>query len=263
MYSHGNRRLRKPSIMPNYKAQFQFHDELNDFLPDRYKNLPIQYEFNGKPSIKDSIEALGVPHTEVDLIIVNEKSVDFDYHMQNGDQVSIYPVFNCINISNKAALRDKPEPKFIVDVNLGKLVKHLRMCSFDAIYSNSYNDQDIAQLASIEDRIVLTRDRRLLKQKIITHGYWLRSTDPNKQIYEVLSRFDLVSTIQPFHRCMECNGLIMPIEKHKILDQLEPKTIQYFDEFYHCLNCKRIYWKGSHYEQMSKFLDKIKSFALG
>ncbi len=193
---------------------------------------------------------------------MNEKSVDFDYHVQSGDQISIYPVFNCINISNKATLRDQPTPKFIVDVNLGKLAKHLRMCGFDAIYCNSYNDQDIAQLANIENRIVLTRDRRLLKQKIITHGYWLRSTNPNEQIDEVLRRFNLVSTIQPFHRCMECNGLIMPIEKHKVVDQLEPKTIQYFNEFYHCLKCKRIYWKGSHYEQMSRFLDNLKFFAL-
>lgn len=255
------KQLKLPNIL-NSKAQFQFYGELNDFLLNCYKNLPIQYDFDGKPSIKDSIEALGVPHTEVDLILVNKKSVDFDYHLQNGDQFSIYPVFNDVNISNKVRLRDKPVPRFIVDVNLGKLVKHLRMCSFDAIYSNSYTDHDIAQLAYTENRIVLTRDRRLLKQKIITHGYWLRSTDPIKQIYEVISRFNLVPMIKPFNRCLECNNLITPVNKEEILDQLEPKTIQYFDEFYRCKGCKRIYWKGSHFEQMSKFLDKIKSSTL-
>jgi uncharacterized protein with PIN domain len=136
------------------------------------------------------------------------------------------------------------------------------MCSFDAKYSNNYTDHDIARLADMEHRIVLTRDRRLLKQKIITHGYWLRSTAPKKQIYEVLRRFDLFSMIESFKRCMECNGKIIPVDKKEILNQLEPKTIQYFDEFYHCMDCKRIYWKGSHYEQMSKFLDKIQRSAL-
>jgi uncharacterized protein with PIN domain len=259
MSSQENQKQLKLHNILNSKAQFQFYGELNDFLKDCYKNLPIQYEFDGKPSIKDSIEALGVPHTEVDLILVNKKSVDFDYHVQNGDQVSIYPVFNDVNISNKVRLRDKPLPQFIVDVNLGKLVKYLRMCSFDAIYSNSYTDHDIAQLAYTENKIVLTRDRRLLKQKIITHGYWIRSTDPIKQIYEVIRRFNLVPMIKPFNRCLECNNLIAPVNKEEILEQLEPKTIQYFDEFYRCKGCKRIYWKGSHFEQMSKLLDKIQS----
>jgi uncharacterized protein with PIN domain len=259
MPSHENQRSSKLLTISNSKALFRFHDELNDFLPGHYKNLQVQYGFDGKPSIKDSIEAIGVPHTEVDLIVVNGNSVGFDYHLQDRDEASVYPVFNDVDISNKATLREKPEPVFIVDVNLGKLAKLLRMCGFDAIYSNSYTDNDVAQLADRENRIVLTRDRRLLKQRIITHGYWLRSTDPDQQIYEMLRRFDLFSIVKPFNRCLECNGLIKPVEKDEILDQLEPKTIQYFDEFYQCLDCKRIYWKGSHYEHMSKFLDNIKS----
>lgn len=256
MFSQGNQRLLNIS---NSKALFRFHDELNDFLPGRYKNVQVQYDFDCKPSIKDSIEALGVPHTEVDLIIVNGNSVGFDYHVQDSDEALVYPVLNDVDISNKVKLREKPEHIFIVDVNLGKLAKLLRMCGFDAIYSNSYTDYDVAQSADKENRIVLTRDRRLLKQRIITHGYWLRSADPDQQIYEVLKRFDLFSIVKPFNRCLECNGLIKPVEKEEILNQLEPKTIQYFDEFYQCQGCKRIYWKGSHYEHMSKVLDKIKS----
>ncbi|MEE8136275.1 MAG: Mut7-C RNAse domain-containing protein, partial [Thermodesulfobacteriota bacterium] len=225
----------------------------------QYKNLQVQYSFDGKPSIKDSIEAIGIPHTEVDLIVVNGNSVGFDYHMQDGDEASVYPAFNDVDIPNKVKLKEKPEPVFIVDVNLGKLVKLLRMCGFDAIYSNKYTDHDIAVLAHRGKRVVLTRDRRLLRQRIITHGYWVRSTDPDQQIYEVIRRFDLFSILKPFNRCLECNGLIKPVEKDEILDQLEPKTIQYFNEFYQCLVCKKIYWKGSHYEYMSKFLDNIKS----
>ncbi|MCK5708956.1 MAG: Mut7-C ubiquitin/RNAse domain-containing protein [Deltaproteobacteria bacterium] len=259
MSSQGNQKSSKLLTISNSKALFRFHDELNDFLPGHYKNLQIQYHFDGKPSIKDSIEAIGVPHTEVDLIVVNRNSVDFDYHLQDGDEALVYPVFNEVGISNKVKLKEKPEPVFIVDVNLGKLVKLLRMCGFDAIYSNKYTDHDIAELANGEKRIVLTRDRRLLKHGTITHGYWVRSTDPDQQIYEVIRRFDLFPIVKPFNRCLECNGLIKPVEKDEILDQLEPKTIQYFNEFYQCLVCKKIYWKGSHYEHMSKFLDNIKS----
>ena len=259
MSSQGNQKSSKLLTISNSKALFRFHDELNDFLPGHYKNLQIQYHFDGKPSIKDSIEAIGVPHTEVDLIVVNRNSVDFDYHLQDGDEALVYPVFNDVGISNKVKLKEKPEPVFIVDVNLGTLVKLLRMCGFDAIYSNKYTDHDIAELANGEKRIVLTRDRRLLKHGTITHGYWVRSTDPDQQIYEVIRRFDLFPIVKPFNRCLECNGLIKPVEKDEILDQLEPKTIQYFNEFYQCLVCKKIYWKGSHYEHMSKFLDNIKS----
>jgi len=259
MSSHGNQKSSKLPMISNSKAQFRFHGELNDFLPGHYKNLQIQYCFDGKPSVKDSIEAIGVAHTEVDLIVVNGNSVGFDYHMHDGDEASVYPVFNDVDITAKATLREKPPPEFVVDVNLGKLAKLLRMCGFDAIYSNNYTDHVVAQIADTENRIVLTRDRRLLKQRIITHGYWLRSTDPDQQIYEVLRRFDLFAIVKPFNRCLECNGLINPVEKDEILDQLEPKTIQYFDEFYQCLDCKRIYWKGSHYEHMSKFLDNLKS----
>lgn len=259
MSSQGNQKSSKLLTISNSKALFRFHDELNDFLPGHYKNLQIQYHFDGKPSIKDSIEAIGVPHTEVDLIVVNRNSVDFDYHLQDGDEALVYPVFNEVGISNKVKLKEKPEPVFIVDVNLGKLVKLLRMCGFDAIYSNKYTDHDIAELANGKKRIVLTRDRRLLKHGTITHGYWVRSTDPDQQIYEVIRRFDLFPIVKPFNRCLECNGLIKPVEKDEILDQLEPKTIQYFNEFYQCLVCKKIYWKGSHYEHMSKFLDNIKS----
>jgi len=263
MSSQGNQKSSKLPTISNFKALFQFHRELNDFLPGHYKNLPIEYKFDGKPSIKDSIEAIGIPHTEVDLIIVNEKSVGFDYHMQDEDEASVYPVFNDVDISTKTMLRDKPPPQFVVDVNLGKLAKLLRMCGFDGVYSNNYTDHGVAQLAESENRIVLTRDRRLLKQRIITHGYWLRSTDPDRQIYEVLRRFDLFSIVKPFNRCLECNGLIKPVEKDEIFDQLEPRTIQYFDEFYQCQDCKKIYWKGSHYEHMTKFLDDIKSSTHG
>lgn len=254
-----NQKSSKSLSISNSKAFFRFHSGLNDFLPAKFKTLELRYGFDGKPSVKDSIEAIGVPHTEVDLIIANEKSVGFDYSLLDGDQVSVYPVSSGMDITARVNLREKPEPLFIVDVNLGKLVKLLRMCGFDAVYKNNYTDHDIAELADRQKRIVLTRDRRLLRHRIITHGYWVRATEPYEQIYEVLKRYDLISTVKPFNRCLHCNGLIEPVEKKEILNELEPKTVRYFDEFYRCVDCKKVYWKGSHFDHMNKFLCSLKS----
>lgn len=258
MPSQRNRQSPKLNTGSHYKAFFKLHGELNDFLPVQHKHRTVQYEFEGNPSVKDCIEAIGVPHTEVDLIVVNRGSVGFDYHLVDGDQTSVYSVLNGIDISPRVNLRDKPEPLFIVDVNLGKLAKLLRMCGFDAIYSNKYNDHDVARLAESENRIVLTRDRRLLRQSIITHGYWVRSTLAYEQIKEVLRRFGLHPFVKPFNRCLECNGLIKPVEKNEILGSLETKTKRFFDEFYKCIDCHKIYWKGSHYDHMNQFLGNLK-----
>lgn len=258
MPSQRNRQSPKLNTGSHYKAFFKLHGDLNDFLPVQHKHQTVQYEFEGNPSVKDSIEAIGVPHTEVDLIVVNRSSVGFDYHLVDGDKTSVYPVFNGIDISPRVNLRDKPKTLFIVDVNLGKLAKLLRMCGFDAVYSNRYSDRDVAQLAKGANRIVLTRDRRLLRQRIITHGYWVRSTRAYEQIKEVLRRFGLHSFVKPFNRCLECNGSIKPVEKNEILGSLEPKTKRFFDEFYQCIDCNKIYWKGSHYDHMNQFLGNLK-----
>lgn len=249
--------------MGEYTALFEFHNELEDFLPHYSRGVPILYEFDGKPSIKDSIEAIGIPHTEVDLITVNGKSVGFEYHLKDGDRAAVYPVNHSVDVSRRVRLRDRPVPVFIVDVNLGKLSRLLRMAGFDAVFDNSYNDHDVAGVAHSENRIVLTRDRRLLRHRIITHGYWVRSSDPEKQLIEVLDRFALWSRINPFNRCLDCNGVIEPVPKEDILEQLEPKTIFYYDEFYKCSDCGKIYWKGSHYDHMNTVLDGIKSSSAG
>jgi len=245
--------------MDMYTAELFVYDELRDFLSASKLDSPIPYNFNGNPSIKDSIEAIGVPHPEVGLILVNGSSVGFDYQLEQDNQVKVYPISPHYHISSEVVLRDTPPSDFIVDVNLGKLAKLLRMAGFDTLYSNDYKDQDVANISATENRTVLTRDRRLLMQKIITHGYWLRSTDPREQLVEVLSRYGLCTRMKPFHRCLECNGIIRPVSKDQILERLEPNTKNYFNEFYECLECEKIYWKGSHYDHMSNFLAEISS----
>jgi len=240
-------------------ACFRFYAELNDFLPSAKRKVDFTYYFQGTPSIKDAIEALGIPHTEVDLILINGKSVDFNYLLQNGDRVSVYPVFETLNITSATHLRTKPlrQTRFILDVHLGRLAKYLRMLGFDTFYQNNYDDNAIIALSLKENRIILTRDIGLLKNKVVTHGYWLRSTIPTKQLNEIINYFDLAAELAPFKRCLVCNGELNPIAKETIAAVLLPKTKAHFTEFYICNHCSKIYWHGSHYNNMQKFLTHL------
>jgi len=239
-------------MKPEYTAEFRFYEELNDFLSSEQRKRTLHYRFNGKPGIKDPIEVFGVPHTEVELIIVNGQSVGFNYQLQTGDRVAVYPVFESLDISPLLRLREKPlrNPRFIIDANLGKLAKFMRLLGFDSLYRNNYRDAEIVNIAVNEQRIVLTRDRRLLYIKHISHGYWVRAVDVENQVDEVLRRFGLFSSIQPFARCMVCNGMMVPVTKSDILDCLEPNTRLYYEVFHRCTDCRRIYWEGSHMEDM-------------
>lgn len=240
-------------------AFFRFYEELNDFLPPEQQKQTVSYVFKGHPGIKDPIEALGIPHPEVELIIVNGESVGFDYQLQDNDRIAVYPMFESLDITPLIRVREKPlrRTAFVLDVNLGKLARLLRLCGFDAKYRNNYIDRDVVDIGVHEQRIILTRDRRLLHHKTITHGYWVRGTHPDTQLKEVLHRFDLSRVVRPFHRCIECNGKIRSIAKATVLDRLEPLTKQHYQKFYRCIECSKVYWKGSHYEHMVSHLNHL------
>lgn len=233
------------SIMP--EARFTFYGALNDFLLPRDRDSQISYSFTNMPAIKDAIEAIGIPHVEVKEISINGHPVGFYHPLQDGDTVEAYP-FATIPLTSA---------KFILDVHLGKLARLLRLLGFDTLYENKFSEKAIAATAKQQNRIVLTRDVGLLKYKSIEHGYWLRSQEPLEQVKEIVEKFALKDFIHPFTRCMVCNGIIERVAKEKILDQLPPATAAYFNEFYQCQNCKRIYWKGSHYERMMRFIESI------
>lgn len=248
--------MKNPSYNPNNRfensAEFRFYEELNDFLrPDQHKQT-LTYRFNGNPGIKDPIEVFGIPHTEVDLIVVNGESVGFDYQLKNADRVAVYPVFESLDISPVVRLREEPlrHTAFIVDVNLGKLARLLRLFGFDTLFTNALDDKEIAAISVEQQRIILTRDRRLLYAKTITHGYWVRAVHPLQQLAEVIRRFDLAHQLKPFCRCSVCNGLIEPVEKQAVLELLEPKTRLYYERFYRCPDCGKVYWEGSHLDHM-------------
>ena len=240
-------------------AWFRFYEELNEFLPPEKRKKLFSYNFNGTPSMKDAIEAIGIPHVEVDLILVNNLSVDFSYKLRDADSVSVYPVFESFDIKPVTSLREIPlrNPKFILDVHLGKLARYLRLFGFDTLYRIDYKDLEIITISLSERRIILTHDIGLLKNKQVNHGYWIRSQHLDEQLKEVLNRFDLKNQVHPFIRCMECNGLLTDVSKKEISDQLLPGTREYYQKFKKCPDCDRIYWEGSHFERMRKYIEYI------
>lgn len=240
-------------------ATFRFYEELNDFLAPARRKVAFEHSFDGRPGIKDVIEAIGVPHTEIDLILVNGESVGFDYSVEDGDRVAVYPVFEGIDITNVTRLRRFPlrDTKFILDVHLGKLARYLRMLGFDCLYRNDYDDPEIIRLSRAEGRTILTHDSGILKVGAVTHGYWIRSQYPKEQTREVLRRFDLRSMVKPFTLCTECNGKIEPVAKEEVFGQLEELTRKHYHEFHRCTACGRVYWKGSHYEKIQGLVDSF------
>ena len=242
-----------------HRAAFRFYAELNDFLPPDRRQVAFSLPFNGKVSVKHLVESLGVPHSEIDLILVNGNSVDFTYLVENDDTISVYPVFESIDIGTVGRLRPQPlrETRFVLDTHLGQLATYLRLLGFDCLYQNNYEDAELAEISSEQRRILLTKDRGLLKRNLVTHGYCIREIDPRLQLLEVIRRFDLRDSAHPFQRCLRCNGWLESVDKEDVVDRLEYNTSHYYDEFRICVSCDQIYWKGSHFERMQSFLDDI------
>ncbi|MEN8207054.1 MAG: Mut7-C RNAse domain-containing protein [Pseudomonadota bacterium] len=241
------------------RVQLRFYEELNDFLAPALRKVEFVHEFDRRASVKDMIESFGIPHTEVEIILVNGHSVDFTYIVQDGDRISVYPMFETLDISPLLRLRPAPlrSPAFVLDSNLGRLARYLRLLGFDCLYQNDFDDETVATIADREQRIVLTRDRALLQRRIITHGYFVREVRPRFQVKEVLARFDLYRLVEPFSRCIRCNGGLQAIDKQVIEDQLEPGTRKYFDSFRRCTACGQIYWQGSHHARSLRLIEEL------
>jgi uncharacterized protein with PIN domain len=239
-------------------ARFRFYEELNDFLPEHRRKRIFAYAFRGRPAVKNAIEGMGVPHTEIDLILVNGRSVGFRHPLRHGDFVSVYPVFETFDISPLIKLNETPlrRPAFILDVHLGTLARRLRLLGFDALYRNDYRDPEIVGIAAREKRTILTRDRGLLCRGAVTRGYRIRSQDPDRQVREVLDRFDLYGRTAPFTRCTACNGRLDPVPKRDVSAQLAPGTLRCHDTFFRCRTCGKIYWEGAHFSRLKLLVER-------
>ncbi len=240
-------------------ADFRFYGSLNDFLPPDRRQRSILYYFSGTPAVKDAIEALGVPHPEVDLIVTGGRSVEFGHRLSPGERLAVYPFFTAFDISGLRRLQPPPpeRPDFILDVHLGKPARWLRMLGFDSLYRNDYSDREIIKIALREDRIILTRDRGLLKNSLVRRGYWIRSREPREQVREALERFDLRGKIRPFSRCLSCNGLLEKVSREDILDRLPPRTRKEHHRFRACPGCGKIFWPGSHHRAMRSRIARL------
>jgi uncharacterized protein with PIN domain/sulfur carrier protein ThiS len=233
--------------------------ELNDFLVPGSRGVTVRRPFHSHQTVKDVLEAMGIPHTEIDLIVVNGDPVDFAHRPSAGDRIAAYPVFETLDISPVVKLRGTPlrEPRFVVDVNLGRLAELLRLLGLDAVWASDLDDATVVAVAREEQRVVLTRDRGLLKRRAITHGLFIRSDRPVEQAAEVVRRLDLVSRLAPFTRCLRCNGELASVTKADVLDRLEPLTRRYYDEFHRCTGCGQVYWRGSHHPRLAALVEAI------
>jgi hypothetical protein len=241
-------------------AEFRFYGRLNDFLPAGARQAAIRRMLDGSPGVKDAIEAIGVPHPEVGLIVVNGEPVTLAHRIENGDRVAIFPPFRSIDLSGVPGPSSSEEPsaaRFVVDGHLGRLAAYLRMCGFDTAYDNGAVDADLAQASADEGRILLTRDRGLLKRSIVVRGYLVRADRAPEQLIEVLDRFDLAPAARPFSRCLRCNGELEPAERTTVQAEVPPRVFAEQAKFQRCAACRAIYWRGSHHRRMDRIVRAV------
>jgi uncharacterized protein with PIN domain len=255
----------------NFEVEIKFHGDLGTvFLPRRLRtSARVLRKLSEKTSIKDVIEACGVPHPEVDLIILRSANVptrmavDFRWQLETSGRIDVYgfPAPEDILPSRPRLQRRRCE-RFVVDGHLGGLARNLRLLGLDSSYEPQAEDHRLLQIMSAEERAILTRDRRLLMHSIVTDGFCPRSHDPEMQTTEVLRRFGHTTssnTIAPFTRCLECNGLLRTTPKQDVANQLaaEPRTLRYYDHYRVCAECGRIYWPGSHFSKLAQRVARL------
>lgn len=232
-----------------HAATFRFYGGLNDFLPPDCRQQALRYRFSGSPGLRDSIQAQGVPHTEVALVLVDGTPRPPAHRLAGDERVSVYPRFQHLAPDGDGRWdRPLPDPaRFILDVHLGKLCRHLRLLGFDSRWGNDFDDPFIIDTALAERRVILTRDLGILKQGRVRWGYFVRNTAPARQIAEVIDTFALDGRCRPLSRCINCNGLLQQVRKAAVIDRLPEGTRRCYDTFYQCLACRQVYWRGAHY----------------
>jgi uncharacterized protein len=239
-------------------ATFRFYEELNDFLPRERRGQTFERTCARAATTKHMIEALGVPHTEVEIILVNDESVGFDRILKDGDRVAVYPKFEAFDITPLLRVREHPLriTRFVADAHLGGLAHLLRLTGFDTLYDNNFQDDEIEIIATRQDRIVLTRDRELLKRRSITHGCYVHTIKPTQQLREIVERLDLARSAQPFTLCLHCNAPLRAIDKTLVLERIPPRISATYQRFSTCDVCQRVFWEGSHWRSMRALLEE-------
>ena len=237
-------------------AEFRFYEELNDFLAPESRKRAFRMPIDRGRSVKDAIESVGVPHTEVDLVLVDGESVGFEHVLRGGERVAVYPVFERFDIASFVHLRPSPlrEARFVLDAHLGKLARHLRLAGFDSLWENDYGDEEIVALSAAQNRVILTRDKGILKRSAVQRGYFVRETESERQLCEVVRAFQLERSLKPFSRCRVCNAALRDVPKESVHGRVPEAVWAQLDAFTECPECGRIFWRGTHYERLSRVL---------
>jgi uncharacterized protein with PIN domain len=243
-------------------ATFRFYGELNDFLARERRGRSFATPCARAATAKHMIEALGVPHTEVELVLLNGEPRGLDDILEEGDRIAVYPRFTAFDVADVARLDQRPpgRVRFVADAHLGGLARLLRMAGFDTVYRNTLNDAEVEAIALDDGRAVLTRDRELLKRRGIAYGCYVRALKGEAQLREVVERFGLAERMRPFTLCLSCNAPLRPIAKAEVLDRLPPRVAATQDEFSTCDCCHGVFWKGSHWQRMAGVLNEIHYF---
>jgi hypothetical protein len=277
------------------KVTICFRDELASLLHRGRNKESHEIAFDGKRSVKDLIESTGIPHTEIGLILVNEKraapaaqegpgsfksysrdekdcffctlfrgiskkAVDFSYILQDGDRIEVRPALLRKYSAPGSGAGDE-EILLLCDEHLWKLCRRLRLLGFDAAFNKEWDDARLAEISGKEGRVLLTRDRRLLMRKNVAAGLLIRSTDVEEQVNEVLENLDLKSKCRPFSRCLLCSGRLREAaagdnDFEGIKRQIPLDVLSWCREYNICLNCGQVYWKGSHYKKLAEKVEK-------
>jgi uncharacterized protein with PIN domain len=237
-------------------VEVRCYEELNYFLPPELRKRSFRWPLGPGQTVKSLVEAIGVPHTEVDLALVNGQSVGFRHRLADGDRLAVYPVFESLELAGLSRVRPQPlrVVRFVLDVHLGRLSRLLRLAGFDSLYDNRWDDRTLSRLSRGEGRILLTRDRGLLMRSEVTHGYCVRSPHPTEQLAEVLARFDLSRRLAPFSLCLVCNRTLEPLPRSQARRRVPPLVARRYWRFRACPQCGRVYWRGSHWEHMRRHL---------
>ncbi len=251
--------MRKGSEPTCFPVALQFHGDLPLFLKRRDSAGRIERILCEKTSVKDVIEACGVPHTEVDLIVCNGQPVGFEFHVALSSDIEVFPVSAAIRVDPEHRLQRRQRSRFVADGHLGKLARDLRLLGFDVLYDKEADDSALVRIAADGDRTLLTRDRRLLMHAAVRDGYCPRSDRAEEQIIEVVRRFALAGLMLPYTRCLACNGRLAIVSKQEVVEELEPLTKLYYEEFRQCESCRRVFWPGSHFAKLQARLDRIRS----
>jgi len=242
-----------------FTVRLNFHRDLVFFLGRKAGVEVIERSLSEKTSVKDVVESCGVPHPEVDLILVDGQPVNFDYALERDTDIDVYPVRFTCTYSEKDRLQVRCIKRFVADGHLGKLTRTLRLLGFDVVYDRDAQDRQLLAVMKIDNRALLTRDRWLLMHKVVRHGYYPRSQDAAEQTIEVMRRFDLFFSIAPFTRCLRCNALLEKVEKGEVIEKLEPLTRIHYQQFRRCTGCGQIYWPGSHFDKLRARIEGIRA----